>query len=106
MGNFDCAIMIVASVMALHQLNTDSQAQRCGNAEVMLQFPAKPFWEDASAESKARAEGGNPPDVSQLFRRQRRISWGGMLAMLFYMCALGFYLWIRVTKTLGLGPYL
>ena len=72
----------------------------------MLQFTAKPFWEDASAESKARAEGPKPPDVSQLFRRQHRISWGGMLAMLFYTCALGFYLWIRITKTLDLGPYM
>jgi len=23
-----------------------------------------------------------------------------------YICALGFYLWIRITKTLDLGPYL
>ena len=40
-----------------------------------------------------------------LFHRQRRIAWLGFLAMAFYLCALGFYLWVRIAKTLDLGPY-
>lgn len=30
----------------------------------------------------------------------------GSIAFTAYICSLGFYLWIRITKTLDLGPYL
>lgn len=39
------------------------------------------------------------------FRRQRRLSPRGCLVTLLYLCAFGFYLYVRVAKTLDLGPY-
>ncbi|KAK9785109.1 hypothetical protein WJX73_003901 [Symbiochloris irregularis] len=41
----------------------------------------------------------------QRFARRTRINVIGMLLMLLYIGALGFYIWVRVTKTLDLGPY-
>ena len=35
---------------------------------------------------------------------QTEIHWYGWAAMTFYLCSLGFYLWVRITKTLNLGP--
>ena len=35
---------------------------------------------------------------------QTEIHWYGWAAMIFYLCSLGFYLWVRITKTLNLGP--
>ena len=34
-----------------------------------------------------------------------RVDWGGSLAMLFYLCAFVFYLYVRIAKTLDLGGY-
>lgn len=34
-----------------------------------------------------------------------QINWMGMTAFAFYVVALGFYLWIRITKTLDIGAY-
>ena len=30
----------------------------------------------------------------------------GSAIFTFFVCTLGFYLWVRITKTLDLGPYL
>jgi endoglucanase len=35
-----------------------------------------------------------------------QVNWMGMAVFCFYICALGFYLWIRIAKTLDLGQYL
>ena len=35
-----------------------------------------------------------------------QVNWMGMSVFIFYVCALVFYLWIRITKTLDLGEYL
>ena len=40
-----------------------------------------------------------------LFERRRRIARKGLIVNLFFLAALGFYLWVRITKTLDLGPY-
>ena len=34
-----------------------------------------------------------------------QVNWVGMSVFVFYVCALGFYLWIRISKTLDLGEY-
>ena len=39
------------------------------------------------------------------FRRQRRVNKFGMTAMILFVLALGFYLYIRIAKTLDLGQY-
>ena len=35
-----------------------------------------------------------------------QVNWIGTISFITYICALGFYLWVRITKTLGLGPYI
>ena len=35
-----------------------------------------------------------------------QVNWIGAISFVTYICALGFYLWVRITKTLGLGPYI
>ena len=39
-------------------------------------------------------------------RRETKINIIGSLSFTAYICALGFYLYVRITKTLDLGPYL
>ena len=73
-------------------------------AEFQQRYPARPYWEDASEENIANAE--NTQKGLSLFRRRKAVSWAGLLAMLLYVGALAFYLWVRITKTLDLGPYL
>lgn len=34
-----------------------------------------------------------------------QVNWMGTFVFVFYICAFGFYLWIRITKTLDLGQY-
>lgn len=80
--------------------------QQAGLADSSPAYGAKPYWEDASEENKARAEQGNTGRGVHLFQPARRIAWLGSLSVLFYLAALGFYLWVRITKTLDLGPYL
>ena len=36
----------------------------------------------------------------------RQINWVGCAIFAFFVIALGFYLWVRITKTLDLGAYL
>lgn len=67
-------------------------------------YPARPYWEDASEANKANAD--ETQKGLSLFRRRKKVAWLGLLSMLFYICSLGFYLWVRITKTLDLGPYL
>lgn len=40
------------------------------------------------------------------YKRQVVNNWTGILAYIFFTLAFGFYMWIRITKTLDLGPYL
>ncbi|DBB00628.1 TPA: hypothetical protein ACH3X3_002312 [Trebouxia sp. C0006] len=60
-------------------------------------------------------DSGNPKKVTPIleseaefvrYKRQRTVNWMGMAVFCFYICALGFYLWIRIAKTLDLGQYL
>lgn len=39
-------------------------------------------------------------------RRETKINIIGSMSFTAYILALGFYLWVRITKTLDLGPYL
>ena len=39
-------------------------------------------------------------------RRETKINIIGSISFIAYILALGFYLWVRITKTLDLGPYL
>ena len=54
--------------------------------------------------STAAAEALTPPAFKP-YVRQTRINWTGSAAFLFYLGALAFYLWVRITKTLDLGKY-
>ena len=47
-------------------------------------------------------------DETREFERYHRVSevnWLGVIVFLSYLAALGFYIWVRITKTLDLGPY-
>lgn len=74
------------------------------HTEFEQRFTARPYWEDASVENRANAE--NTQKGLALFKRHKTVSWLGLLAMILYIGSLGFYLWVRITKTLNLGPYL
>lgn len=39
-------------------------------------------------------------------RSDLQVNWMGTSVFVFYICAFGFYLWIRISKTLDLGQYL
>ena len=39
------------------------------------------------------------------FVRRRRLDWFGATVMFTYICALGFYIFVRTTKTMDLGVY-
>ena len=51
----------------------------------------------------AAADLGHVHDSTLWFAQ---INWTGSAAFIFYILALGFYLWVRITKTLDLGAYL
>ena len=40
------------------------------------------------------------------FKRQTRVNWYGSSVFFLYIVALCFYMFIRVTKTMGLGQYI
>ena len=40
------------------------------------------------------------------YRRQTKVNWYGSSVFFLYVVALFFYLFIRITKTLGLGQYI
>ena len=39
------------------------------------------------------------------YRKRIKVNWLGCTIMFIYLVALIFYIWVRVTKTLGLGKY-
>lgn len=100
LGEAKCSDLDVESYSSCRHI-----AECCKNfAEFQQRFPARPYWEDASEENKSNAE--NTQKGLGLFKRRKKVSWLGLLAMLLYVGSLGFYLWVRITKTLDLGPYL
>jgi endoglucanase len=50
-------------------------------------------------------EGDDVEWPAHPFKRGWKINWLGSAAVLFYILAFGFYLWIRITKTLDLGAW-
>lgn len=87
-----------------------------GQQQQQQQRGARPF--DAAASNvEAPASGQSPASTSTAvadaltpppfkpYQRQTRINWAGSAAFLFYLGALAFYLWVRITKTLDLGKY-
>ena len=40
------------------------------------------------------------------YKRRRDINWVGAIAFTAYILSFGFYLWVRITKTLDLGGFL
>jgi endoglucanase len=40
------------------------------------------------------------------YHRQSQVNWFGWAVYIFYILAFGFYMWVRITKTLDLGSYL
>lgn len=37
--------------------------------------------------------------------RGRQVNWVGMIAFICFIASFGFYLWVRITKTLDLGGF-
>lgn len=61
---------------------------------------------EAGMLTKRRQPMGEEPREFVRYRQRTRINWIGALSFVTYLCALGFYVWVRLTKTLDLGPYL
>ena len=70
------------------------------------EYKAQPYWLDSKT---APPEGKEPEGTVHArpvyYKRLRVLNPRGILAMVLYTAALGFYIWIRVTKTLGLAQY-
>ena len=70
------------------------------------EYKAQPYWLDSKT---APPEGKEPEGTVHArpvyYNRLRVLNPRGILAMVLYTAALGFYIWIRVTKTLGLAQY-
>ncbi len=60
---------------------------------------------DAQGEKAAGVESSGDGIPARL-EKQRRINWFGLLVFLIFMAAFGFYIYVRVTYTLGLGALL
>lgn len=56
--------------------------------------------------TKRRQPWGEQPREFVRYRQRTRINWVGALSFVTYLAALVFYIWVRITKTLDLGPYL
>ncbi|KAK9803849.1 hypothetical protein WJX73_008180 [Symbiochloris irregularis] len=73
-----------------------------------IEFKAQPYWKDSGT---ANPDGSMPTSTGmegkdvKMYRRLRTLNTRGCLAMIVYLAALGFYIWVRVTKTLGLAQY-
>ena len=72
------------------------------------EYRAQPYWKD----SKLVPQDGTVPTATgmegkelKMYERLRSLNLRGCLAMLIYLAALGFYIWVRVTKTLDLAQY-
>ena len=61
------------------------------------------------AEAMERGESGEVLEEGEWPRRPFKRGWKfnivGMILMIIFVLALGFYLWVRITKTLDLGQY-
>lgn len=60
---------------------------------------------DTQGEKAAGVEGSGD-GIPVRLEKQRRINWFGLLIFLVFMAAFGFYIYVRVTYTLGLGALL
>lgn len=69
-----------------------------------VEAPASGQSPASTSTSTAVADALTPPPFKP-YQRQTRINWAGSAAFLFYLGALAFYLWVRITKTLDLGKY-
>lgn len=56
--------------------------------------------------TKQKQPVGEEPREFVRYRRQTKLNLLGTIAFITYILALGFYIWVRITKTLDLGPYL
>lgn len=98
-------------------INAEKEGQQ---QQQQQQRGARPFDATGDVEAIAAANGGQQPSTStnstaaadaltpppfKPYVRQTRINWAGSAAFLFYLGALAFYLWVRITKTLDLGKY-
>jgi len=99
---------------------TAINAEKEGHQQQQQQRGARPFDAPASSPSDvgqppstpapaaplstAAADALTPPPFKP-YARQTRINWAGSAAFVFYLGALAFYLWVRITKTLDLGKY-
>ncbi|KAK9828913.1 hypothetical protein WJX72_002766 [[Myrmecia] bisecta] len=72
---------------------------------------APPMGRDPEFGGKGSGEGDGEDDESdegppvKRYQRRRHFNWVGILFFVFFLCAFGFYLWVRITKTLNLGAY-
>ena len=72
------------------------------------EYKAQPYWKDSKV---APADGSIPTATGmegltpKMYKRLRVFNLRGCLAMACYLAALGFYIWVRVTKTLDLAQY-
>ena len=71
------------------------------------QYRAAPFNAPDDVEAKPGPLMGLPePREFQRYIRRTEINWVGCIVFFLYLCSFIFYLWIRISKTLNLGPYL
>jgi len=71
------------------------------------QYRAAPFNSPDEDEKAVGPLIGLPePREFQRYIRQTEINWLGCIVFSLYLCSFVFYLWIRISKTLNLGPYL
>lgn len=72
------------------------------------EYKAQPYWKDsktAPSDVVAPTLTGMEGKTVKVYNRLRTLNMRGCLAMLCYLGALGFYIWVRTTKTLDLAQY-
>jgi cellulose synthase/poly-beta-1,6-N-acetylglucosamine synthase-like glycosyltransferase len=71
-------------------------------------YAAEPF--NAPEQESPMYKGGDAPNMPDesapfvYFQRQTEVHWYGWFAMTFYLAAFVFYLWVRISKTMNMGP--
>ncbi|KAK9823799.1 hypothetical protein WJX72_005584 [[Myrmecia] bisecta] len=89
----------------LHSVHSQA-LDEAPEANVNVTTYQAPAFNDPEVEAQLKHASAPVPVTrpKKVYKPQRTIHWYGWFAMTFYLAALGFYLWVRITKTLdGLG---
>ncbi|KAK9785110.1 hypothetical protein WJX73_006875 [Symbiochloris irregularis] len=90
----------------------DEEEQYLYTAAPFNQPDLEAMSEEASGELPVQEQPIYPKDANaalaagvpyQKYHQRRKVNWLGCLVLSLYMCSLGFYIYIRVTRTLDLG---